>query len=287
MMLISSIFTMNLFVLLVPASQRTIISDWLVNVCAAAVVVVSVMILCRQKFKGLYGRTYGAVAIGLLLWFSAEMISTYESYWATNSLNATRGPIASLNSIELQPSVADAIWPVGYGFFAYFLFRMMIHFSRSIKPRTLVLIGSATGIVALILAQSITYYFNAYASHGSIQTLVGGSDVMATLSLFLHIEYPVLDLMLIVPALVILSGVKDGKLTSTPWLLISAAVLILAVGDIGSIYSSVLHIAEGLWVWKMFATAGYLCIATSLFWYNRFFIFDSKRVNKIWQESNR
>jgi hypothetical protein len=277
---------MTLFVLLVPAHQRTIISDWLLNVCAAAVVVVSVMILYRQKFKGLYGRTYGAVAIGLLLWFSAVMISTYENYWATNSLTGSRGPIAS-SSTALQPSIADAIWLVGYGFFAYFLFRIMIHFSRSIKPRTLFLIGTVTGIVALILTQSISYYYQLYASPGSMQAPAGESNIMTTLSLFLHIEYPVLDLMLIVPALVILSGVKDGKLTSTPWLLISAAVLILAVGDIGSIYSSVLHITEGLWVWKMFATAGYLCIATSLFWYNRFFIFDAKRTAKIWQESNR
>jgi hypothetical protein len=283
-MLLSSICTMNLFVLLVPSQQRNIISDWLLNVCAAAVVVVSVSILSRQKFKGLYGRTYGAVAIGLLLWFSAEMISTYENYWTTNSLVAPRGPIAS-SPTALQPSIADAIWLIGYGFFAYFLFRIMIHFSRSIKPKTLLLVGAITGIVALMLTQSISYYYNMYPSRPMQES--GGFNIIGTLSLFLHIEYPVLDLMLIIPALVTLSTVKDGKLTSTPWLLISAAVLILAVGDIGSIYSSVLHLTDFLWIWKMFATAGYLCIATSLFWYNRFFIFDPKRTTKIWQESNR
>jgi hypothetical protein len=84
-----------------------------------------------------------------------------------------------------------------------------------------------------------------------------------------------------------LLGVKDGKLTSTPWILLSAAIFILAVSDIGSIYSSVLNIEQVHWIWKMFATAAYLCIATSLFWYNRFFIFDAKRATKIWQEKNR
>ncbi len=281
---------MNLFVILVPTQLRTILADWLVVVCAGAVVAVSVAVLYRQKFRGLYGRTYGVMAIGLLLWFSAEMFATIENYWVTSELNPSRGPIASA-STSLQPSIADAIWLAGYGFFAYFLFRIMIHFSRSINLRVLVIVAIATAITAFILAQSITYY---YALHGVSSPFSGAdsavdtnSDIGKAISLFLHIEYPVLDLMLIIPALVVLSGVKDGKLTSTPWILLAAAIFILAVSDIGSIYSSVLNIEHVQWIWKMFATAAYLCIATSLFWYNRFFIYDAKRATKIWQEKNR
>src|SRR5574341_1387773 len=284
MMLLASIGTMNLFVLLVAESQRAIISHWLVLVCAAAVVAVSVVIMYRQKFKGLYGRTYGAIAIGLLLWFSAEVVSAYEQYLVSNSLTAERGPLAS-GSADLQPSTADAIWLAGYGFFAYFLFRIMIHYSKSIKPQVLILIAAATAISTLVLTQSIAYYYNLYGPSSASEGSVGISE--KSISLFLKIEYPILDLLLIVPALVILSGLKDGRLTSTPWLLLSAAVLILAVGDIGNIYFSVLGVAQNHWIWKMFATAGYLCIATSLFWYNSFFIFDTKRTIKIWQESNR
>src|SRR5574341_2536563 len=80
MMLLASIGTMNLFVLLVAESQRAIISHWLVLVCAAAVVAVSVVIMYRQKFMGYYGRTYGCVGIGRLLWFSADVGSGYERY---------------------------------------------------------------------------------------------------------------------------------------------------------------------------------------------------------------
>jgi len=288
MMLIASIFTMNLFVFLVAENQRAAISHWLLLVCAGAVVAVSVVIMYRQKFKGLYGRTYGAIAIGLLLWFSAQVVDAYEQYSVTGTLIVEKGPMAS-GAAGLQPSIADAIWLAGYGFFAYFLFRIMIHYSKSIKPHTLVMIAAATAISALVLTQSIAYYYNLYGPSSVIGTGTrsGAGISEETISLFLKIEYPILDLILIVPALVILSGVKDGRLTSTPWLLLSAAVLILAVGDIGNIYFSVLEIAQNHWIWKMFATAGYLCIATSLFWYNRFFIFDSKRSTRIWQESNR
>jgi len=281
-MLIASICTMNLFVLLVAEDQRIIVSDWLVNICAASVVLVSVAILYRQKFKGLYGKTYGAFAIGLLLWFSAEMINTYEQYSVTNSLPAGRGSIVPV-STTLQPSVADAIWLAGYGFFAYFLFKMMVHFSKSIKLRTLAALTVITAVATLVLAQSITYYYT------TMQRLApeGSATLLETFSLFFKIEYPILDVLLIVPSLVIMLGLRGGKLTSTPWILLSSAVLILAVGDIGNVYFSILHVVENHWIWKMFATAGYLCIATSLFWYYRFFIFDPRKAAKIWQQSNR
>jgi hypothetical protein len=94
-------------------------------------------------------------------------------------------------------------------------------------------------------------------------------------------------MLLIIPALVTMSALKDGKLTSTPWLLLSLAVLILAIQDIGDIYFSVLYDISNHWVWKMFGTAAFLCIAASLFWYNKFFIFDAKVATKLWQESNR
>jgi hypothetical protein len=274
-MLIGSICAMNLFVLLVTEEQRAVVSDWLVKICASAVVAVSITILYRQKLRGLYGRTYGVFAIGLLLWFSAEVLSSVEHY------RMSEGAISSV-SWSLQPLMSDFIWLAGYGFFAYFLFRTMIHFSKSIKPQVLVLLSVITVFAALILAQPIGYYYGLRKSVDDGQ--VGITD---SISLFLKIEYPILDVLLIIPALVILSGVKRGKLTSTPWILLASAVLMLAIGDIGNIYFSILHLAENHWIWKMFATAGYLCIATSLFWYNRFFIFDPKKAAKSWQQSNR
>ena len=280
-MLLGSIFAMNLFVLLLADDLRSVAADWLVNICAAAVVASSVAILYRQRFKGLYGRTYGVFAIGLMLWFSAEIIGTYEQYWVANSWNAVRGPIASISE-TFQPSIADALWLSGYGFLAYFLFRTMIHFSKSIKPRVLAVITLITAIAGLVLAQSIGYYLGILRSSDSASL-----GFVEALSLFFKIEYPILDVLLIIPSLVILSTLRHGKLTSTPWILLSTAIMVLAVGDIGNIYFSILGIGDNSWIWEMFGTAGYLCVATALFWYNRFFIFDPKKVAKLWQQRNR
>jgi len=272
MMLLASIGTMNLFIMLIAEQYKPIVSNWLVNVCSGAIVLISAIILYRQKFKGLYGRTYGAIAIGLMLWFTAEIVNTFD-YGLEGQVRAAG---AAVNPSFL-PSIADAFWLAGYAFFAYFLFRIMVQFSKSIKLPFLIGMAVATGIVIVVLTQSIGHY-------AMQQQQSANSDVIA---LFLKIEYPILDTILIVPAMVTLSGLRGGKLTATPWILFSCAVLILAVGDIGNVYSSVLYGVKNHWIWNMFATAGYLCIATSLFWYNRFFIFDAKRTMKAWQESNK
>lgn len=275
-MLLGSVLTMNLFVMLVSDNYKASISNWLLTICSAAVVLVSAIILYRQRFKGLYGRTYGAVALGLMLWFAAEII-------LGGGITAQPSTGMQVESSGSMGMAAELIWLAGYAFFAYFLFKLMVHFGNSIKPKVLMLVGVATAIAALVLAQSIAYYFNNEVIRGGGQV----SSDAARISLFFKILHPILDMLLIIPALVTMSALKNGKLTSTPWLLLSSAVLILAIQDIGDIYFSILYDINGHWVWKMFGTVGYLCIATSLFWYNKFFIFSAKKATKVWQENNR
>ncbi|HKZ61476.1 MAG TPA: hypothetical protein VJZ68_03540 [Nitrososphaera sp.] len=281
-MLLGSVFAMNLFVMLVPENNRNDVSGWLVIVCSAAVVAISAAILYRQRFKGLFGRAYGSMAIGLMLWFVAEMTSVaYRTFVFT-------AQTATMLSYPMSMTT-DVFWLAGYGFFAYFLFQIMFHFINSIKPRILIIVTAATAFIVLILAQSISYFYYDLQAAPTFPRVVASTMLLGNdgISRFIKIEQPILDMILILPSMVILSAFKDGKITATPWLLLSCAVLILAVQDIGNIYFSVLYDIHNHWVWKMFATAGYLCIAASLFWYNRFFIFDSKRALRLWQEGNR
>jgi hypothetical protein len=280
-MLLGSVLTMNIFTLLMTDTYKAAVAGWMLTVCSASVVVISAIILYRQRFKGLYGRTYGAMTIGLILWFAAETVLGGGSN-TSQSIGSLYAQI-SVAQQQLTPSLtqisAEVIWLAGYGFFAYFLFKLMSHFSRSIKPNVLTVVAVATAFASLVLAQSIAYYFN--------DQLQGNANGEAGISLFFKILHPILDMLLIIPALVTMLALKDGKLTSTPWLLLASAVLILAIEDIGDIYFSILYEINNHWVWTMFGTAAYLCIATSLFWYNKFFIFDAKVATRIWQESNR
>jgi len=280
-MLLGSVLAMDLFALLIADGYKTAVATWLLTVVSASVVIISAIILYRQRFRGLYGRAYGAMSLGLILWFVAESILGANGHNFSLIGMATQAvgqPVLGITSIS-----AEIAWLAGYGLFAYFLFKLMSHFSSSIKPKVLMMVGIATAFTSLILVQSITYYFNYELQ--SAGNVISAND--AAISLFFKILHPILDMLLIIPALVTMSALKDGKLTSTPWLLLSLAVMILAIQDIGDIYFSILYDISNFWVWKMFGTAAFLCISASLFWYNKFFIFDAKSATKVWQESNR
>jgi hypothetical protein len=101
--------------------------------------------------------------------------------------------------------------------------------------------------------------------------------------LLISIAYPILDGVLLVPAVLVLWAVRNGELSYTHWMLLSLSMLFFAVADSGFGYAVVLdiHIVQKEdWVWDIFYNAGYLSIAAALFWHNRFFVFDENREQK-------
>jgi hypothetical protein len=58
--------------------------------------------------------------------------------------------------------------------------------------------------------------------------------------------------------------------------LLSFAVLTNAIAYGGSVYMAETVIAGQMWLWHLLYNASYLCIAVTLFWHNRFFIFRKR-----------
>ncbi|AFU59406.1 hypothetical protein Ngar_c24840 [Candidatus Nitrososphaera gargensis Ga9.2] len=216
------------------------------TVCAAAAL--SLVVVRRQKVGGLFGRAYAALAAGLMLWVVAESI------WAYYELGLGIGAHTT--------SIADVFWISGYGPFAYHLLSTARFFGKGLKRSAIAIVGVAA---ALFLA----FY---------IQTLVGvfeleGPGALATLAI--SIVYPVLDALLIVPAVLIVMNAGKGQLTSIPWIFIGWILLVLADSMLGvaaaSDMSEVFHIT-------MAYNAAYLCFAAGLLWYNRQFIISDKKL---------
>ena len=108
--------------------------------------------------------------------------------------------------------------------------------------------------------------------------------------MLVSISYPILDGVLLVPAILILWSIRKGKLVVTHWMLIALSMILVAIADSGFGYIAVSNISsvqEADWIWDILYNAGYLSIAFALIWYNRFFIFDEKKEQKKWQERNR
>jgi hypothetical protein len=100
--------------------------------------------------------------------------------------------------------------------------------------------------------------------------------------------YPVVDMILVVPAIAAFIQMRKGKLTFTPWAFIVVATILFIIGDIG--FSSSISIAEltdTVWVWNPFYNVGYIAIASALFWHRSFFTIDEKKLEKMWREKNR
>jgi hypothetical protein len=96
--------------------------------------------------------------------------------------------------------------------------------------------------------------------------------------------YLVLDAVLIVPAIIVLASLRHGKLTFSPWFLLSSAFLITVAADSGFAYYDAAGMAEDIWIWNLWYNTSYIIIAATLFWNYRFFIYHEKK--KIWQEEN-
>jgi len=265
--LISFIIAANSIVLLSSGEVGAFLGDMTVNITAATALGAALITVHRQKLDGLYGITFAALTIGLALWFVAELVWTYFEF--------------GLRIETPYPSIADLLWLTGYVFFAYHIYRIYNYVRiESTQPSAVVMVSVVT---AIILAYLVILTINV-----SEYTQTQGPDDLVLL--IISIAYPILDGMLIVPAILVLWAVRDGQLANTHWILLALFMLVSVAADSSFGYVAVfdinlVHIYS--WLWNILYATAYLLIAAALFWHIKFFIFNEKEITKKWQEQNR
>jgi hypothetical protein len=124
-----------------------------------------------------------------------------------------------------------------------------------------------------------TYIFPTRDFHPQIEIHDGKVD--------LSIAYPILDAVLVIPAVSVLWVVRTEQPLYTHWMLLSLFMLFFVVADSGFGYAAVSDIdiiqKEG-WLWDIFYNAGYISIAAALFWHNYSYLM--KNENKKAAERN-
>jgi hypothetical protein len=260
--LIVCIVLVDSLVLLAPEGTRLTIGD-IVNPSSIVIATaLSLLVVYRQKTDGLIGKAYAFLAAGLTLWCIAEIL------WSFTEL--------VLGQKRPFPSISDGLWLIAYGPLIYYAFKMYnaFHNNSSKFSITLVSIGVAAYLLYIIPLTASTY------------ELSKQEDIFLFL---ISISYSILDMVFIFPAsLIILNAVKGargGELTSIPWIFLSMVVIAVADSVFG--YTSVAGLDALEWTSPPIYSAGYLLMAVGLFWHNRFFIFDEKRVIEKWQKDNR
>lgn len=235
--------------------SRLLFTNWTVNTSAAASLAMAAVVAFRQGAGGLYGKALVALAAGIALWLAAELLWTYYEL--------------GLGIETPFPSLADAFWLAGYAPLAYYLFKIYGFFGRG-KP---VVAAFLSGLYAVFVAYLV-------------MLIVPGADE-DPVALAVSIAYPIVDGALVIPSLLVLSNLKKGKFTSTPWMLMSSALLMVVMADSGFAYYTATNLEGQIWVWDLLFNASYVTMAATLFWHNRFFIFDKKKTTQMWQKENR
>lgn len=253
-----AIVGLNLPIIFSGDESRPFFDNWILNGTAGAAFVMALVVALRQGRSGLYGKAQAALAAALALWLAGELLWTYYEL--------------GLGIETPFPSLADALWLAGYVPAAYYLYKIYRFFGRGQLRLTLAVSAAATAFVA----------------YTAIAVVAASADPEEeSFSLAVSLAYVVFDGVLIVPAVMVLTKLRRGTFTAVPWFLLSLSILFSAAGDIGFAYYSVTDMEEQDWVWDLLFNADYIALAATLFWHNRFFIYDKGGAKRVWQKENR
>src|SRR5919197_5883136 len=169
-----------------------------------------------------HSKSHVALAIGLSLWLCADLI------WAIYEL--------VLEIVPPVPSPADFLWMSAYGFLAYYLYTTYIEFHKRFKFSSRILVTSIIGC-GMFLA-----YIIALTSSLSVLSSTRGIAMFAVI-----IAYPIMDAVLMVPAIVILVNFRKEPLWFTPWICESLGLFLIAISDSWFAVVVLTSIVEQFW----------------------------------------
>ena len=262
--IIVSVVFANYIIITSDQHNRHATALWAMNLTAAIASSLGIVAVYRHGVRGLHGKSYLFLTLGLISWFSADLALLYYYY---------------AMGIEEQKfvTVSDGLWFIGYGFLSLHLFTIIKSLQRSsdtnnVINRKFVIIGSL--IVAIVF--SIFNGFNLLSSEfiGKAEEKVDLTSIAVTLA------YPIFDLILIIPSSIVLVKLRRNYQHSIPWLLSSLSLLVNAFADDGYLIDLVTGNSQHLIFWDLFYVADFIIMAGALFWYNRYHITSSKRSTK-------
>ncbi len=195
----------------------TVVSDFLPVVCAGAAFVLLASTLRAFAVLDQTKVSWLLLFIGIGLFLLGEI------------LYAVQEVFLGLDMDELFPSIADAAWSLGYLPLLAGLLLLLVGYVRSGFPMGHFAKYLIAGLAILGLgAFLIITLFAPILADETITGLVG----------FFYLFYPLADLVLLVPALILIlvTATLGRGLLARPWLFVAAGFVMLGVADIA--YSS-------------------------------------------------
>jgi ABC-type branched-subunit amino acid transport system substrate-binding protein len=185
--------------------------------------------------------------VGLVLWLSADIV------WAIYHL--------VLDIVPPMPSVADYLWLGAYGFLGYYLFMTYKEFQKKFNFGRKALVLSVIGNAIFLC------YIIALTANLSVLSTARGIQMFAVI-----VAYPILDSILMIPAIVILVEFRKEPVWFTPWICESLGIFLIAISDSWFAVIVLTSLVEQLWLSALFFAAHFVVMAAGLLWYIKFLI---------------
>jgi branched-chain amino acid transport system substrate-binding protein len=236
---------------------KDLYSNWVISINASTAAILAIFVAYRHKrqrhdhIQDYHSKSRVALAVGLSLWLCADLI------WAIYEI--------VLEIVPPVPSSADFLWLSAYGFLAYYLYTTYIEFHKRFKFSTRILIASIIGCAIFLI------YIVPLTASLSVLSSSRGIAMFATIT-----AYPIMDAILMVPAIVILVHFRNEPLWFTPWICESLGIFLMAISDSWFAIVVLISVLEQFWLSAIFFAAHYLVIAAGLLWYVKFSLTHSQ-----------
>ncbi len=249
LILVGAIIVSNSFIVFSNQDSRDFFTNWSIITAASAALslsIIAVITAYKRRIDRFFVYAQIICTVGLALWLVAEVT------WAYYQLVLEIG--------TPFPSSSDAFWLSGYGFFTYFMFRIYNFINKGNEKFIAVLVSLATAII-------LGYILNLTFGIADLLSAQEGS-----LAWLISIAYPILDGILLVPAVLILWSLRGKNVASANWSLLALSIVLVTVGDIGFGYSAVIDKAgKEEWIWDLFYNSSYLAMAAAFFLQSKVF----------------
>lgn len=260
--LILCIVSINLMIISIQdLHYRHTVMIVVLNITASIATVLGFITVYRHGLSGSHGKSYLFLTIGISLWFYADLYIMYSYF------------VMGVNE-DLQISLSDALWLTGYLFLSLHLISIMRSVGIKNLSKTISIISIV--VVGFIIANLIgTSYFSMNSDQTKVETINNKG-----ISLLVTILYPVLDMSLIIPSVIILVNIYKEYEHSVSWTLLSLSLLINAIADNGYTQDFIIGHPSS-YPWDLFYITDFIIIIAALFWYNKFHISNFINEKKI------
>ena len=193
----------------------------------------------KHKILDHHTRTHVSLAIGLILWLCANV------QWYVYEFD---------DVVPDVPSIADLFWITAYPFFGYSLYSAFREFYRKDQNRNVLFITIGCSILFITYIIYITV---------SLSVLSSSSGII----LFsVIVVYPILNVILIIPAIAIFIGAKKDPKLSVPRLCESLSLISLVIADSSFAIIFLSDQMEAIWYSNLLIVDHYIIISAGLLW---------------------